>query len=167
MLRSLNFAKGDYVIKRNEAILTNGVRLKAQPSAKDLHEWLRLILVLYNIATGLTLLKMAPILTKKKVNEFLAAGNDIAIPVLSLVADASGAFPPLQSAAKGALFIANNLKVSGAYPKRQSMFLLTVHVRASARARKSGMSSAAMSRRWLARLHCDGRRLVTLVQKNH
>ena len=55
---------------------------------------------------------MVPILTKEKINEFLAAGNDIAIPILSLVKDASGAFPPLQLAATGALFIATNVKVS-------------------------------------------------------
>src|SRR6266436_2372171 len=107
---------------------------------------------------------MAPILTKEKINEFLAAGNDIAIPILSLVKDASGAFPPLQYAAIGALFIATNVKVSSAYPNRQSTFLLTVHIRS---ARKSGTSSAAMSPRWLAKLHCDGRWLGTLVQKNH
>ncbi len=70
---------------------------------------------------------MAPILTKDKVTEFLAAGNDIAIPILSLVKDASGAFPPLQLAATAALFIASNVKVSSVYPKRQSTFLLTVH----------------------------------------
>src|SRR5258705_8849183 len=88
---------------------------------------------------------MVPILTKEKINEFLAAGNDIAIPILSLVKDASGAFPPLQLAATGALFIATNVKVSSVFPKRQSMFLLTVHIlRVSGRARKSGRSSAAM-----------------------
>jgi hypothetical protein len=55
---------------------------------------------------------MAPILTKKNIKEFLAAGNDIAIPILSLVNDFSGAFPPLQFAAAGALSIASNVKVS-------------------------------------------------------
>src|SRR5258708_2515859 len=100
---------------------------------------------------------MAPILTKKKVKEFLAAGNDIAIPVLSLVKEASGAFPPLQYAAIGALLIASNVKVSSVEPKRQSTVLLIVHIRASGRARKSGTSSAAMLRRWLPKLHCDGR----------
>src|SRR5258708_17568874 len=69
---------------------------------------------------------MAPIFTKKKIEEFLTAGNDIAIPVLSLVKDASAPFPPLYYAATGALFIASNVKVSSLYPKRQSTFLLTV-----------------------------------------
>src|SRR5260370_30338818 len=109
---------------------------------------------------------MVPILTKEKINEFLAAGNDIAIPILSLVKDTSGAFPPLQLAAKGALFIATNVKVSSVYPKRQWTFL-TVRIRASGRTRKTGTSSAAMSRRWLAKLHCDGSCLVILAQKNH
>src|SRR5258708_36025653 len=94
-------------------------------------KWLRLVLALYNIALqGLastsTLLKMAPILTKKKIKEFLAAGNDIAIPVLSLVRDTSGSFPPLHFVATGALFIASNVKASTVYPTRQSAFLLTV-----------------------------------------
>src|SRR5258708_12493062 len=89
---------------------------------------------------------MVPILTKEKINEFLAAGNDIAIPILSLVKDASGAFPPLHIAATGALFIATNVKVSNVYPKHQSMFLLTIHTRASARARKSGSSPALLPR---------------------
>ncbi len=61
--------------------------------------------------------EMAPIFTKKKIEEFLAAGNDIAIPVLSLVKDASGALPPLHYAAIGALFIASNVKVSSVCPK--------------------------------------------------
>src|SRR6266436_2962690 len=100
---------------------------------------------------------MVLIITKDKIKKFLAAGNDIAIPILSLVKDASGAFPPLQLAATGALFIATNVKVSIVHPKRQSTFLLTVQIRASGRARKSGKGSAAMSRRWLARPHCDGR----------
>src|SRR5258708_3877326 len=63
-------------------------------------------------ASTSTLLKMAPIIMKEKINEFLAAGNDIAIPILSLVKDASGAFPPLQLAATGALFIMTYVKVS-------------------------------------------------------
>ena len=55
---------------------------------------------------------MVLIITKDKIKKFLAAGNDIAIPILSLVKDTSGAFPPLQLAATGALFIATNVKVS-------------------------------------------------------
>ncbi len=110
---------------------------------------------------------MSPIITKEKIDQTLEAGEDVAVVVLSLVKDFSGAFPPLQLAATGALFIASNIKVSSVYPKRQSTFLLTVHISASRRARKSGMSSAAMSWRWLAKLHCDGRGLITLVQKNH
>ncbi len=39
---------------------------------------------------------MAPIITKEKIKEFLAAGNNIVIPNLSLVKDAAGAFSPLQ-----------------------------------------------------------------------
>ncbi len=70
---------------------------------------------------------MVLIITKDKIQKFLAAGNDIAIPILSLVKDASGAFPPLQLAATGALFIATNVKVSSVYPRRQSTFLLTVY----------------------------------------
>ena len=58
---------------------------------------------------------MAPILTKQKIEEFLAAGNDIAIPILSLVKDTSGALPPLQYAAAGALFLATNVKVSNVH----------------------------------------------------
>ena len=54
---------------------------------------------------------MAPIFTKEKIKDFLVAGNDIAIPVLSLVKDVSSAFPPLQYAAIGALFIATLRKV--------------------------------------------------------
>ncbi len=57
-----------------------------------------------------------------------------------------------------------SVKVSSVYPKRQSSFLLTVCIRASRRTRKIGMSSAAMSQRWLAKLHCDGRCLVILAQ---
>lgn len=55
-------------------------------------------------------------LTKEKVKEFLAGGNDIAIPILSLVKEVSGVFPPLQSAAAGALFIAENVKVRDIRP---------------------------------------------------
>ena len=107
---------------------------------------------------------MVPIFTRKKIEEFLDAGNEIAIPILSLVKDASGAFPPLHYAAVGALCIATNVKVS-VYPRRQSPFLLTVHIRVFGRTRKSGTSSATMSRRWLAKLHYDGRQLVSLVQE--
>ncbi len=62
---------------------------------------------------------MAPIFTREKINKFFAAGNDIAIPILTLVKEASGAFPPLQYAAIGALLIVTNVKVSSAYPNRQ------------------------------------------------
>lgn len=48
-------------------------------------------------------------LTKEKVEGFLATG--IAIPILSLVKEAPGVFPPLLSAAGGALFIAESVKV--------------------------------------------------------
>jgi len=89
---------------------------------------------------------MVPILTKEKINEFLAAGNDITVPILSLVKYASSTFPPIQLAATGALFIVTNVKVlSSIHPKCQSTYLLTVHIRASGRARKSGKSSATMS----------------------
>ncbi len=94
----------------------------------------------------LTWKKMVSILMKEKINEFLATGNDITVPILSLVKDASSAFPPIQLAATGALFIVTNVKVlSSIHPKCQSMYLLTVHIRASRRARKSGKSSATMS----------------------
>ncbi len=65
---------------------------------------------------------MAPILTKKKLEQFLAAGNDIAIPVLSLVKDTVGAFPPMYYAAVGALFIANTLKASSVDPSADQCF---------------------------------------------
>ncbi|SRR5258708_5183748 len=100
---------------------------------------------------------MAPIITKEKIDQILEAGEDIAMVVLSLVKDFSGAFPPLQLAATGALFIAANVKVSSMYPKCQSS-LLNVHIRVSGGARKSGTSSEAMSRIWLPKLHCDGTR---------
>src|SRR5260370_41639247 len=113
---------------------------------------LRLLLVLNKLqhAPGLALastsiLKMAPIFTKEKIDQILEAGDDLAMVVLSLVKDFSGAFPPLQLAATGAFFIATNVKVSSVYPKRQSTSLLTVHIRASGRARKSGTSSESMS----------------------
>ena len=68
------------------------------------------------------LLTMAPVLTKKNIKEFLAAGNDIAIPILSLVKDTSFAFPPLHYAAAGALFIASNVKVSNIHPNYDRCF---------------------------------------------
>src|SRR5260370_26643928 len=68
------------------------------------------------------LLKMVLIITMDKIKKFLAAGNDIAIPILSLVKDNSGAFPPLQLAATGALFIATSVKVSSVYPKSNRRF---------------------------------------------
>src|SRR5260221_4878297 len=110
---------------------------------------------------------MVLIIMKDKIKTSLATGNDITIPILSLVKDTSGAFPPLQLATTGALFIATNVKVSSIYPKHQLTFLLTVHIRASRRTRKTGTSSAAMSWRWLAKLHCDGRCLVILTLKNY
>ena len=55
---------------------------------------------------------MVLIITKDKIKKFLVTGNDIAIPILSLVKDYSGAFPPLQLAASVALLIATNVKVS-------------------------------------------------------
>ena len=64
---------------------------------------------------------MAPNLTKK-IEEFLAAGNDIAIPILSLVKDTSIAFAPLHYAAVGALFIASNLKVNSVHPNDDRYF---------------------------------------------
>jgi len=57
-----------------------------------------------------------------------------------------------------------SVKVSSVYPKCQSLFPLTVCIKASRRTRKIGTSSAAMSWRWLAKLHCDGRCLVILAQ---
>ena len=68
------------------------------------------------------LLKMAPVLTKKNIKQFLAAGNDIAIPILSLVQDTSFAFPPLHYAAAGALFIASNVRVSNIHPNYDRCF---------------------------------------------
>ena len=59
---------------------------------------------------------MPSILTRQKVEEFLATGNDIAVPILTLVKEVSGIFPPLQSAAGGALFIAEKVKVSTMHP---------------------------------------------------
>ena len=55
-------------------------------------------------------------LISKKIEEILAAGNDIAVPILTLVKDFSGIFPPLQLAAGGALFIAERVKVSSMHP---------------------------------------------------
>src|SRR5258708_3755542 len=54
-----------------------------------------------------------PIFTKKKIKAFLAAGNDIAIPILTVVKNTTGIFPPIRLAADVALFIANNVKVRG------------------------------------------------------
>src|SRR5258708_609525 len=110
---------------------------------------------------------MVLIIMKDKIKKFLATGNDIAIPILSLVKHTSGAFPPLQLGATGVLFIVTNVKVSSVYPKCQSMFLLTVCIRASRRTRRTGTSSATMSWRWLLKLHCGGRCLVILAQKNY
>ncbi|KAF8324776.1 uncharacterized protein EI90DRAFT_3129523 [Cantharellus anzutake] len=42
---------------------------------------------------------------KQKVDEILAAGGDVAVPILTAVNAASDAFPPLKSASSGALFI--------------------------------------------------------------
>ena len=130
-------------------------------------------LVLYTTApqalvldSASTLFKMVLIIMKDKIKKFLTAGNDIAIPILLLVKDTSGTFPPLQLAATGTLFIVTNVKVSSVSPKHQSMFLLTVCIRASGRTRKTGTSSATTSQRWLVKLHCDGRCLVILAQKN-
>jgi len=78
---------------------------------------LRLVLVLALAFTSI-LLKMAPIITKEKIDQILEAGDDIAMVVLSLVKDFSGAFPPLQLAATGGFFIATNVKVSSVCPKR-------------------------------------------------
>ena len=78
---------------------------------------LRLVLVLALAFTSI-LLKMVPIITKEKIDQILEAGDDIAMVVLSLVKDFSGAFPPLQLAATGGFFIATNVKVSSVYPKR-------------------------------------------------
>src|SRR5258708_17790933 len=119
------------------------------------------------LASTSTLLKMVLIITKDKIKKFLTAGNDITIPILLLVKDTSGTFPPLQLATTGVLFIATNVKVSSVYPKRQLTFLLTVHIRASRRTRNTGMSSATMLQRWLEKLHCNGRCLVILAQKHH
>ena len=116
---------------------------------------LRLALVLALAFTSI-LLKMAPIITKEDIEEIVDARGDITMAVLK--AAASGAPPHLQSAVTGALFIASKVLVSSIYPKHQSTFLLTVHLRASGRARKSWISSAAMSRTLLPKLHCDGRR---------
>src|SRR5258708_462576 len=110
---------------------------------------------------------MVLIIMKDKIKKFLTAGNNITIPILLLVKDTSGAFPPLQLAATGALFIVTNVKVSSIYPKHQLTFLLTVCIRASRRTRKTGTSSATMLQRWLAKLHCNGRCLVILAQKNY
>ncbi len=60
---------------------------------------------------------MVSIFMTKKIQGFLAAGGDIAIPILSLVKDTSGAFPPLYYAATGVFFIADTVKVSSMYPK--------------------------------------------------
>src|SRR5260370_35370808 len=106
---------------------------------------LRLALVLALAFTSI-LLKMVPIITKEKIDQILEAGEDIALVVLSLVKDFSGAFPPLQLAATGAFFIATNVKVSSGYPKHQSTSLLTTHIRASGRARTTGTSSETMTR---------------------
>ena len=50
-------------------------------------------------------------LTREQVEEILAAGNDIAVPILKLVGEISGAFPPLRSVAGGALFLSESVQV--------------------------------------------------------
>src|SRR5258708_1176808 len=124
---------------------------------------LRLLLVLNKLqhAPGLALastsiLKMPPIFTNYKIDQIPDATDNLPMVILSLVKDFSGAFPPLQLAATGAFLIANNVKVSSVYPKRPSTSLLTVHIRASGRAGKSGTSLESMSRKWLPKRHCDG-----------
>ena len=62
-------------------------------------------------------------LTRKKIEEILATGNDIAVPILTLVNEFSGVFPPLQLAAGGALFIAEKVKVSTMYPDAARRYL--------------------------------------------
>ncbi|KAF8334736.1 uncharacterized protein EI90DRAFT_3121187 [Cantharellus anzutake] len=47
---------------------------------------------------------------KQKVDEILAAGGDVAVPILNAVNAASDAFPPLKSASSGALFIFDEFK---------------------------------------------------------
>src|SRR5260370_28373692 len=68
---------------------------------------------------------MVPILMSNKIEEYLNAGSDIAISILSLVNNTSGTFPPLQLAAVGALFIVTNIKVSSMDPSTTP--LLTIH----------------------------------------
>ena len=50
-------------------------------------------------------------LTGEKVEEFIAAGNDIAVPIPRLVGEVSDVFPPLQRVAGGALFISESVQV--------------------------------------------------------
>jgi len=45
------------------------------------------------------------------------AGNDIAVPILELVNEVSGVFPPLRAAAGGALFIVKSVKVRNVHTK--------------------------------------------------
>ncbi|KAF8336603.1 uncharacterized protein EI90DRAFT_3119848 [Cantharellus anzutake] len=47
---------------------------------------------------------------KLRVNNILAMGGDVAIPVLTVVNTASGVFPPLQAATNAALFILTEIK---------------------------------------------------------
>ncbi|KAF8337077.1 uncharacterized protein EI90DRAFT_3119399 [Cantharellus anzutake] len=47
---------------------------------------------------------------KQRVNNLLAVGGDIAIPVLATINSASGVFPPLQAATNAALFILTEIK---------------------------------------------------------
>jgi len=55
------------------------------------------------------------VLTNEKFKEFLEPGTDVAVHVLSLVKDAPEAFPPLRSASRRALFIADSVKVSNRF----------------------------------------------------
>ncbi|KAF8337027.1 uncharacterized protein EI90DRAFT_3287335 [Cantharellus anzutake] len=47
---------------------------------------------------------------KQRVNNLLAVGGDVAIPVLATVNSASGVFPPLQAATNAALFILTEIR---------------------------------------------------------
>jgi hypothetical protein len=49
---------------------------------------------------------------RRDVNRILAAGGDIAIPILTAINVASDAFPPLKGSTSGALFIFNEVQVS-------------------------------------------------------
>ena len=63
------------------------------------------------------------VITNEKLKELLEPGTDVAVHVLSLVKDATEIFPPLRSASRRALVIADSVNVSNRFiSMRQSSF---------------------------------------------